>query len=65
MPSYSGKYYRKTKKHDQTLVDYVGDTLIDHLRGVTIGEIDRVAGTIRLISTSSGSVHELSFKRIQ
>lgn len=65
MPFYMGGFYEKAKKHDQTLVDYVGDTLIDHLSGVTIGEIDRVKGTIRLASTSSGVVHEISFKRIQ
>ena len=55
---------RKKVQHDQTLVDYVGDTLIDHLSGVTIGKIDKVAGTIRLVSHSSGVVHVISFKRV-
>lgn len=56
---------RKLLHHDPSLVDYVGDTLITHLSGVTIGRIDREAGTIRLVSGSTGLVHEISFKAVQ
>jgi len=56
---------KTTKKVDRTLVDYVADTLVDHLSGVTIGSVDRTTGTMRLISGSTGSVHILELRRVR